>query len=121
MKETPLSAARLRRWEDPLEKGMATHSSIPAWEIPWTEEPGGLQSTGLQKQVFSWHGAWLSLVTMCKLAQGTLLWLKEMTWGHVWVHRPQFLCSAHRYSKLSGRMRLLRAETIIRSKPLKPC
>ena len=36
-------------WEDPLEKGMATHSSILAWRIPWTEEPGGLQSTGSQK------------------------------------------------------------------------
>ena len=35
--------------EDPLEKEMATHSSILAWEIPWTEEPGGLQSLGLQK------------------------------------------------------------------------
>ena len=33
---------------DPLEKEMATHSSIPAWEIPWTEEPGGLQSMGSQ-------------------------------------------------------------------------
>ena len=33
-------------WEDPLEKEMATHSSILAWEIPWTEEPGGLQSMG---------------------------------------------------------------------------
>ena len=33
--------------EDPLEKGMATHSSILAWRIPWTEEPGGLQSMGL--------------------------------------------------------------------------
>ena len=32
--------------EDPLEKGMATHSSILAWRIPWTEDPGGLQSTG---------------------------------------------------------------------------
>ena len=32
--------------EDPLEKGMATHSSILSWEIPWTEEPGGLQSIG---------------------------------------------------------------------------
>ena len=31
-------------WEDPLEKGMATHSSILAWSVPWTEEPGGLQS-----------------------------------------------------------------------------
>ena len=38
---------------DPLEKEMATHSSILAWEIPWTEEPGGLQSMGSQK---SWVG-----------------------------------------------------------------
>ena len=36
-------------WEDPLEEGMATHSSILVWEIPWTEEPGGLQSIGLQR------------------------------------------------------------------------
>ena len=36
-------------WEDSLEKEMATHSSIPAWRIPWTEEPGGLQSMGLQR------------------------------------------------------------------------
>ena len=35
--------------EDPLEEGMATHSSILAWEIPWTEEPGRLQSMGLQR------------------------------------------------------------------------
>ena len=35
--------------EDPLEKGMATHSSILTWEIPWTEEPGGLQSMGMQR------------------------------------------------------------------------
>ena len=35
--------------EDPLEEGMATHSSILAWEIPWTEEPGGLQSLGLHR------------------------------------------------------------------------
>ena len=35
--------------EDPLEKEMATHSSILVWEIPWTEEPGGLQCMGLQR------------------------------------------------------------------------
>ena len=35
--------------EDPLEKGMATHSSILAWRSPWTEEPGGLQSIGSQR------------------------------------------------------------------------
>ena len=33
-------------WEDPLNKGMATHSSILAWEVPWTEKPGGIQSIG---------------------------------------------------------------------------
>ena len=36
-------------WEDPLEKGMATHSSMFAWRILWTEEPGGLQSIGVQR------------------------------------------------------------------------
>ena len=36
-------------WEGPLEKEMSTHSSILAWEIPWTEEPGGLQFMGLQR------------------------------------------------------------------------
>ena len=37
--------------EDPLEEGMATHSDIFAWRIPWTEEPGGLKSIGLQKVI----------------------------------------------------------------------
>ena len=36
-------------WEDPLEKEMATHSSILTWRIPWTEQPGGLQSMGSQE------------------------------------------------------------------------
>ena len=36
-------------WEGPLEEGMAAHSSLLAWRILWTEEPGGLQSTGLQR------------------------------------------------------------------------
>ena len=36
-------------WEDPLEKEMATHSSVLAWRIPWMEEPGGLQSMGSQR------------------------------------------------------------------------
>ena len=40
--------------EDPLEKGMATHSSILAWRIPWTEEPGGLQSMRLQRVGYKW-------------------------------------------------------------------
>ena len=52
--------AMLKTWvwplgrEDPLEKEMATHSSIRAWRIPWTEEPGRLQSTGLQRVGHDW-------------------------------------------------------------------
>ena len=45
MKETWVQALG---WEDPLEKGMATHSSVLAWRIPWTEKHGGLQSMGSQ-------------------------------------------------------------------------
>ena len=46
MRETRV---RSLRPEDSLEKGMATHSSVLAWRIPWTEEPGGLQSMGSQR------------------------------------------------------------------------
>ena len=47
----PMQETRVRSlgWEDPLEKEMATHSSILAWRIPRTEEPGGLQPMGSQK------------------------------------------------------------------------
>ena len=41
-------------WEDPLEKGVAIHSSIPAWRIPWTEEPGGLPFMGSQRVRHDW-------------------------------------------------------------------
>ena len=50
VKNSPADAGDIRDvgsslgWEDPLEEGVATHSSVLAWRIPWTEEPGGLQS-----------------------------------------------------------------------------
>ena len=47
--ETQEIRVRSLGWEDPLEEGMATQSSILAWRIPWTEEPGGLQSMGSQR------------------------------------------------------------------------
>ena len=50
MQETQEMWVQSLSQEDPLEKEMATHSSILAWEIPWTEEPGGLQSMGSQSQ-----------------------------------------------------------------------
>ena len=49
MRETQESLVPSLGWEDPLEKEMATHSSVLAWEIPCTEEPGRLQSTGSQR------------------------------------------------------------------------
>ena len=49
MQETQEMQVQSLGWEDPLEEGMATHSSVLAWRISWTEEPGGLQSIGLQR------------------------------------------------------------------------
>ena len=46
MQETQETLVRPLGWEDPLEEGTETHSSILAWRIPWTEQPGGLQSAG---------------------------------------------------------------------------
>ena len=48
MQETQETWVQSQGWKDPLEKGTATHSSILARRIPWTEEPGGLQSVGSQ-------------------------------------------------------------------------
>ena len=49
VQETQETWVRSLGQKDPLEEGMATHSSILAWRIPWTEKPGGLQSMGLQR------------------------------------------------------------------------
>ena len=57
VKNLPAKAAAQETWvpslsqEDPLEEGMATHSSILAWRIPWTEEPGGLQAMGSHRVI----------------------------------------------------------------------
>ena len=56
--------------EDPMEKGMATHSSIFAWKIPWTEKPGGLQSMGLQRVRYY-------LVTEQEQDKGGTIWTPE--------------------------------------------
>ena len=49
MQDTQEMRVQFLDWEDPLEEGMATHSNILAWGIPWTEEPGGLQPKGSQR------------------------------------------------------------------------
>ena len=49
MQQMPEMRVQSLSWEDPLEEEMATHSSFLAWRMPWTEEPGGLQSLGSQR------------------------------------------------------------------------
>ena len=56
-------------WDDPLEEGMATHSSILAWRIPWTEEPGGLQSIGSQRVRHDWSDL-AHMHVVCHCAEG---------------------------------------------------
>ena len=84
--------------EDPLEKEMATHSSILAWRMPWTEEPGGLQSTGLQRvrhdwatslSFFSSRGRCWS-ATNVMVAQNGWSWLEELGCSFFWCW-PSFL------------------------------
>ena len=50
VQESQETRVRSPGWEDPLEEGMATHTSILAWKIPWTKEPGRLRSQGRKKQ-----------------------------------------------------------------------
>ena len=54
MQETQETRVQSLGVEDPLEEGMAIHSSILAWRIPWTEKPGGLESTGLHRVGHDW-------------------------------------------------------------------
>ena len=54
MQETQETQVWSLGWEDPLEESLATHSSILAWKIPWTEEPDGLQSVGSQQTGYNW-------------------------------------------------------------------
>ena len=63
-------------WEDPLEEGMEAHSSILAWRIPWTEEPGRLQFIGSQRvkhnpqpKRLSTHASCVSFLSCCNLTQ----------------------------------------------------
>ena len=88
-------------WEDPLEKGMASHSSIPAWEIPWPEEPGGLQFMESQRVghdwatfIFTFHfhvcvregfilGHWF--MSLWKLGKSTIWWLGDSAKSYSWT------------------------------------
>ena len=73
--ETPEIGFWFLNWDDTLDKEMATYSSIPAWEVPWTEEPGGLQSMGQQ----SWTG--LKRLNDNKRNQSEILYPSFLPWS----------------------------------------
>ena len=79
--ETQDTQVRSLTREDPLEEGTATHASILAWRIPWTEEPGGLHSMGSQRVRHDWAGTH-------RQAMGHVLKraMFKVTWG--WVRNP---------------------------------
>ena len=73
-------------WEDLLEKEMATHSSILAWKIPWTEEPGRLQSMGLQRVRHDWATSFLGLTGLIFLHSKGL----SRVFSSITVQKSQF-------------------------------
>ena len=80
MPATQETQVRSLSWEDPLEKEMATHSSILAWRIPWTEEPGGLQSMGLKRVGYD---------TTERLHSFCVLYRLQALWKFRPVYRPK--------------------------------
>ena len=86
VKNTRAKAGDMRRgfdpgWRRPLKEGMATHSSILAWRIPWTEEPGGLQSTGVTK---SWTRLkQLSMHTVRLTPSGNPVFCEGIEWDRL--------------------------------------
>ena len=112
--------------EDPLEKGMATHSSILSWRIPWTEEPGGLPSVGLQRVGYDWvsnthwikdrnsglempqtilfhRSAWFHWPSLSCCNNLTFNWVPQTLWNvqhsvHVWVKSLISLTSSSLFS-----------------------
>ena len=74
-------------WEDPLEKGMATHSSITAWRIPWTEEPGGLQTREGHKKLDMTKQLTFSLY-IPNLEKEMATHCSTLAWSIPWTEEP---------------------------------
>ena len=91
--------------EDPLGKGIATHSSTLAWRIPWTEEPGGLQSMGSQRVGHDWKP---SMQAKCTLTAEALLrwWAIGSVWeGQQRSQQTQYLMELTFYNKCGMKVR----------------
>ena len=70
-------------WEDPLEEGIALHSSILAWRTPWTEEPGGLQSMSFQRVRHDWSDLTFTHAHTAGPEHGRLMLLSTLGFAHV--------------------------------------
>ena len=91
-------------WEDPLEEGLATQSSILAWRIPWTEEPGRVQSIGLRRVKNYWSDL---ACTHASLNEVIRVDPKQYEWwlmknGETGVHKGTF--AGERFCEIAGRM-----------------
>ena len=90
-------------WEDPLEKGMSTHSSILAWKIPWTEKPGGLGASLLAQLVKNLPAIQetrvQSLGQKDPLERGTATHSSILAWRIPWTEEPDGLHKVHGVTK----------------------
>ena len=91
-------------WEDPLEEGLATQSSILAWRIPWTEEPGRVQSIGFRRVKNYWSDL---TCTHASLNEVIRVDPKQYEWclmknGETGVHKGTF--AGERFCEITGRM-----------------
>ena len=82
-------------WEDPLEEEMATHSSVLAWIIPWTEEPGGLQSMESQSQTWLCNWAWTPSISLYIHTHTTHTHVHVHTHTHSRTPRLQMVFERH--------------------------
>ena len=92
-------------WEDPLEKGMAIHSSILAWIIPWTEEPGRLQSMGSQRVGHDWANnihTHTHTHTVLALPTQFILWISFPIWKMTSLNSSQWVTILLRICYVSG-------------------
>ena len=100
---------RFLNWEDPLEKGNDTHCSILAWEIPWMEEPGGLQSMWLQRVGYS-------LVTkqqqQCSNYIVFIIINIAFSWRTAWQPTPVFLSGESLWTEEAGGLQSIGLQSV---------
>ena len=99
MQETLETQVQSLGWGDPLEGGMVTHSSILAWETPWTEEPGGLQSRALQRVGHNWSD-WACIFTYSRVVSKNQVNLLRHL-NHPFSHGKYWLQLYHLLLKIS--------------------